>query len=48
MAEWGVKYTTTEGESCSVWVEAETKEEAEQEVREEYWDVESIQIIRKI
>lgn len=34
--------SSEEEDSCNVWVEAETKEEAEEKVRQEYWDVERI------
>ena len=42
LKKWKVNYTTTEGDSCSVWEEAETREEAESNVRNEYWDVKEI------
>jgi hypothetical protein len=44
MKDWKTTYEISgeEGETCNVWTEAETKEEAETIVREENWDVERI------
>ena len=42
MKNWLVYYTTTEDDSCKVWTEAETKEEAEAIVREENWDFKEV------
>ncbi len=40
--------TLMNGDTESRWVEASSKEEAESIIRDEYWDIKSIDLIRKI
>ena len=43
MARYKVSYISTmDGDCCSVWVEANSKEDAKDEVLYEHWDVEEI------
>lgn len=42
MKDYRITYVTNEGDSCKVWLSAESKEEAESEARQEYWDIEEI------
>jgi len=37
----------TDHDCCTAWTEARTKEEAEADVRSEYWDIEGIIEIRE-
>lgn len=47
MARWMVKYTDANGDLSSVWVEAETREEAKRTAYREYWDIEDIVLIKE-
>lgn len=41
--KYKVSYISTmDGDCCSVWVEANNKEEARERVYDEHWDVEEI------
>ena len=42
MQRWRVSYITNEDDSCNVWVYGNTKEEAEENFKREYWDWERI------
>lgn len=42
MKKFIVRYYDLSGELCSVWVEANTKEKAKEEVYSEYWDIQKI------
>jgi hypothetical protein len=49
MKKWKVIYKCkTDGDCCSVWVHAQSKREAEQVARREYWDIESIIAIERL
>lgn len=39
MSKWIVRYNDTNGDSCSVWTIANSKEEALKRVSKEYWDI---------
>lgn len=45
--KWVIDYLDSEGDLCHVWVEADCKEEAEQEAQREYWDIDTILYIHK-
>lgn len=43
-----ITYTSSsDHDCCSVWTEADSKEEAIRNVRSEYWDIEEIIEVRK-
>lgn len=42
MKTFYIDYIDKEGDLCRVWVEASSKEDAERQVRYEYWDIEEI------
>ena len=42
MKKYSVRYLDKEGDSTKVWVEADSIEQAKQEVKREYWDIETI------
>lgn len=42
MKKYVVKYTTTDGDLCSVCVEAESVEDAKIQARNDYWDIKGI------
>lgn len=48
MKTYIVKYTTTDGDLCSVWVEANSIEDAKAKARSEYWDIEGILMVNEI
>ena len=39
MNKWIVRYNDKDGDSCSVWTEANSKDEALKRVSREYWDM---------
>ena len=39
MNKWIVRYNNKDGDSCSVWTEANSKDEALKRVSREYWDM---------
>lgn len=45
--KWYIDYTTSDGDYCHIWINADTKEEAEREAYREYWDIDHIVNIRK-
>ena len=45
--KWIIDYLDTEGELSHYWTEALTKEEAERNLYDEMWDVDSILTIRQ-
>ena len=42
MNKYIVKYTDKSGDLCSIWVAADSIEEAKYQARREYWDVDTI------
>jgi len=42
MKKYLIRYLDKEGDSTKVWVEADNVEQAKQEVKREYWDIETI------
>jgi len=43
MKRYHVVYrSSTDGDCCTVWVDAKSKEQAVEIIQNEYWDVESI------
>lgn len=48
MAMWIIKYNDANGDLGSVWVEAETRDEAKQKAYREYWDIEDILTIKQM
>lgn len=48
MNKWIVRYNDKNGDSCSVWTEAPSKEEALKRVSREYWDIYEIISCSKI
>ena len=42
MKKYIVKYTDKSGDLNSIWVAADSKEEAKYQARREYWDVDDI------
>lgn len=47
MARWTIRYTDACGDLSSVWVEAETAEEAIDNAYREYWEIEDILMVTK-
>lgn len=45
MTKWLIKYTDANGDLSSVWVEAESKQDAKHIAYREYWDIEDILMI---
>jgi hypothetical protein len=46
MKKYIVRYTSsTDHDSCKVWVMASCPEEAEEKARREYWDIEEIDAV---
>ena len=48
MRKYSITYQTLEGDTSNVWVNAYSKEEAKEEVKREYWDVQEILIVKEI
>lgn len=49
MSRWKVTYRSkTDGDCCSVWVYAESRDDAECETVNEYWDVADILMVEKL
>ena len=42
MKKYIIRYIDKSGDTSSVWVEANSKEEAKREVKREYWDIKEI------
>ncbi len=42
MKKYYIDYMTKSEDLCHVWVEAEDKQDAEAQVRSEYWDIDHI------
>lgn len=42
MKRYKITYRATDDDCCSVWTEADSVEEAKQNVLREYWDVKEI------
>jgi type II secretory pathway component PulF len=42
-----IDYMTSDGDLTHVWVDAQNKEDAEQQARSEYWDIDQIIDVRK-
>ena len=47
MDKYIVKYTDKSGDLSSVWVEAYSEDDAKNQVRREYWDVQDIVMVYK-
>lgn len=47
MKKYIVKYIDNDGDLCSVWVEASSKQDAKTEVRRKYWDIKEIVIVNE-
>ena len=47
MDKYIVKYTNKSGDLSTVWVEADSKDDAKNQVRSEYWDVQDIVMVYK-
>ena len=45
MRDYIVKYISTEGVLCSVWVTAESREYAKMQVQDDYWDIKDILMV---
>lgn len=43
MKRWMIRYKDTDGGVSSCWVSAETREDAIEEARDEYWDIDEIE-----
>ena len=42
MKNYIITYIDKSGDSCSIWIVADSKEEAKREAKREYWDIEEI------
>lgn len=42
MKKYIIKYIDNDGDCCSVWTTANSKEEAIREIKSEYWDIKEI------
>ena len=42
MKKYIVKYIDNDGDLCSVWVEADSIQDAKLQVKREYWDIKEI------
>ena len=42
MKRYYIDYYTKEGDYCHIWVYARSKEDAEEEARHEWWDIDEI------
>ncbi len=47
MEKYIIEYVTTEGDTCRVWVEAESADEAVYKAKQEYWDIKMVIGARK-
>ena len=47
MDKYIVKYTDKCGDLSTVWVTADSKDDAKKQVRREYWDVQDIVMVYK-
>jgi type II secretory pathway component PulF len=47
MDKYIVKYTDKKGDLTSVWVHADSNEDAKRQVKQEYWDVVDIVMVYK-
>lgn len=47
MKKYYIDYTDKEGDLCHVWVNADSKQDAESKVKREYWDIDEIISIHK-
>lgn len=45
MKTYYIYYTTKSGDHAKVWVNANSKEDAERQAKQEYWDIERIDCI---
>lgn len=48
MKRYIVKYMSRDSELCFVWVEAESREDAKMQAKDEYWDIEDIVMVTEI
>ena len=48
MKKYIVKYTDKDGDLCSVWVEATSREDAKRQARNEYWDIKDIVMVTEM
>lgn len=48
MKQFIVKYNSTRGDLCSVWINAESREDAMRKVILEYWDIKDIVMIQEM
>lgn len=48
MKQYIVKYNSTRGDLCSVWINAESREDAKRKVNSEYWDIKDIVMIQEM
>ena len=42
MRNYIIRYIDKSGDSCSIWITANSVEEAKREAKREYWDIEEI------
>lgn len=47
MYTYYIDYNDKSGDLCHIWVEADNKEEAIQQAKSEYWDIDEIIQVRK-
>lgn len=48
MKEFSITYLTPDGDTSTVWLNAEDLEDAKQKATEEYWDISEIIIVKPI
>lgn len=48
MARYRITYIAKDDDSCHVWTEADSPEEAKQNIFREYWDVKEIVMCEKM
>ena len=42
MKNYIITYIDKSGDSCKIWIAADSKEEAKREAKREYWDIKEI------
>ena len=42
MKNYIIRYIDKSGDSCSIWISADSVEEAKKEAKREYWDIKEI------
>jgi hypothetical protein len=48
MKQYIIKYTTASGDLCSVWVVADTREDAKRQACASYWDIKDIVMVTEM